>query len=124
MEYGTAVHSCFCGCGQEVVTPFTPTDWRMTFDGETVSLRPSVGNWNLPCRSHYVIDRGRAIEAGPWSEEQIMAERSRDKAAKARHYGAPDSKHEVESAGEPSSRTKNGKNLWSLISRWLSGFGT
>jgi hypothetical protein len=28
MEYATAVHSCCCGCGERVVTPFTPTDWR------------------------------------------------------------------------------------------------
>ena len=34
MEYATAAHSCCCGCGEEVVTPFTPTDWKMTFDGE------------------------------------------------------------------------------------------
>ena len=43
MKYATAAHSCCCGCGEEVVTPFTPTDWQMIFDGETVSLRPSVG---------------------------------------------------------------------------------
>lgn len=88
MEYGTAAHSCCCGCGEEVVTPFTPTDWKMTFDGETVSLHPSIGNWSLACRSHYVIKRGRVIEAGPWTDEQVAAERRRDRAVKARHYGA------------------------------------
>ena len=51
MEYATAVHSCCCGCGERVVTPFTSTDWRMTFDGESVTLNPSVGNWNQDCRS-------------------------------------------------------------------------
>ena len=29
MEYGTAAHRCCCGCGEEVVTPFTPTDWTI-----------------------------------------------------------------------------------------------
>lgn len=87
MEYGTASHLCCCGCGSEVVTPFTPTDWKMTFDGETVSLWPSIGSWTLPCRSHYVIDRGRVREAADWSNEQIMAERRRDKRAKEQHYG-------------------------------------
>jgi Family of unknown function (DUF6527) len=86
MEYGTAAHTCCCGCGEEVVTPFTPTDWKMTFDGETVSLWPSVGNWNLRCRSHYVINRGCVIESGPWTDAQVAAERQRDKAAKASHY--------------------------------------
>jgi hypothetical protein len=86
MEYATAAHSCCCGCGEEVVTPFTPTDWKMTFDGETLSLWPSVGNWHLRCRSHYVIDRGRVLEAGRWSDAQIAAERRRDKAAKERYF--------------------------------------
>jgi hypothetical protein len=87
MEYGTAAHSCCCGCGEEVVTPFTPTDWKMTYDGETVSLSPSIGSWTLACRSHYVIKRGKVIEAGPWTDEEIAAERRRDRAAKARFYG-------------------------------------
>ena len=53
--YGTAVHKCCCGCGNEVVTPLTPTDWKLIFDGETISLHPSIGNWNLDCKSHYWI---------------------------------------------------------------------
>ena len=87
MEYATAAHSCCCGCGEEVVTPFTPTDWKMTFDGRAISLWPSVGNWTLPCRSHYVVKEGVVIEAQPWSDEEIAAERQRDQAAKARYYG-------------------------------------
>jgi hypothetical protein len=87
MEYATSAHRCCCGCGEEVVAPFTPTDWKMTFDGETISLRPSIGSWTLKCRSHYVIDRGNVIESGRWSDEQIEAERRRDRAAKARFYG-------------------------------------
>ncbi len=86
MEFGSAAHSCCCGCGEEVVTPFTPTDWRMTYDGETVSLWPSVGNWEQNCRSHYVIEHGQVLESGPWSDAQVAAERRRDKAAKAHHY--------------------------------------
>lgn len=87
MEYGTVVHSCCCGCGQEVVTPLTPTDWKLTFDGEAISLWPSVGNWNLPCRSHYVIKGNRVIEAGSWDKAKIETEQRRDKLAKAQFYG-------------------------------------
>ena len=89
MDYATAAHSCCCGCGEEVVTPFTPTDWKMVFDGESVSLRPSIGNWNLRCKSHYVIDRGFVMVAEPWSNAQVAAERQRDKIAKALFYGGP-----------------------------------
>lgn len=87
VEYGSAAHSCCCGCGEEVVTPLTPTDWSMTYDGETVTLHPSVGSWTLPCRSHYVIRRNRVLEAPPWSDRQIDAERRRDRRAKAAYYG-------------------------------------
>jgi hypothetical protein len=86
MEYATSAHSCCCGCGEEVVTPFSPTDWRMTFDGETITLRPSIGSWTLRCRSHYVIDRGKVIEADPWTDEEVELERRRDRAAKASFY--------------------------------------
>lgn len=79
--------SCCCGCGEEVVTPLTPTDWNITYDGETVTLHPSVGSWTLPCRSHYVIRRNRVIEAPPWSDAEVAAERRRDRRAKAAHFG-------------------------------------
>jgi hypothetical protein len=41
--YGTAVHKCACGCGNEVVTPFSKSDWKLLFDGISVSLMPSLG---------------------------------------------------------------------------------
>ncbi|MER9594180.1 DUF6527 family protein [Mesorhizobium sp. M0244] len=65
MDYATSAHRCCSGCGEKVVTRFSPTDWKMTFDGEIISLHPSVGNWQLPCRSHYVIRAGRVIDAAP-----------------------------------------------------------
>lgn len=86
MEYATAVHSCCCGCGERVVTPFTPTDWKLTFDGESVSLLPSIGNWQLYCQSHYVIREGRILEAGRWTKAQVAGELRRDQAVKRRHY--------------------------------------
>jgi hypothetical protein len=36
IEFATATHKCFCGCGAEVVTPISPVGWQLTFDGETV----------------------------------------------------------------------------------------
>ena len=38
IRFATASHKCCCGCGKEVVTPLSPTDWKLTFDGETISL--------------------------------------------------------------------------------------
>ena len=59
VEYATASHRCFCGCGTEVSTPISPSGWTLSFDGETVSLSPSIGNWQLACQSHYWICRNR-----------------------------------------------------------------
>lgn len=91
LEYATAVHSCCCGCGEEVVTPLTPTDWKLIFDGETVSLWPSIGNWSYACRSHYVIERNQVVEALPWSDKRIANARRWDRFAKANFYGGTNS---------------------------------
>ena len=68
LEYRTAVHSCICGCGNKVVTPFSPRDWKLIFDGKTVSLTPSIGNWNFDCKSHYWITNNQIRHAAPWAE--------------------------------------------------------
>ena len=59
IPYRTAVHRCACGCGNKVVTPISPADWQLSWDGDTVSLTPSIGNWGFLCRSHYWIKGGR-----------------------------------------------------------------
>lgn len=89
IEYATAVHNCFCGCGMKVVTPISPTGWQLTFDGDTVTLNPSVGNWGFRCHSHYWIKRDRVIWAGVMSQQQIEAGRGRDRAAREAYFGAP-----------------------------------
>ena len=86
MEYATAIHSCCCGCGNQVVTPLSPTDWQMYFDGISVSLTPSIGNWSFPCRSHYFITKGKIIEAAQWNKTQIQSGRKQDRINKERFY--------------------------------------
>jgi hypothetical protein len=78
MIYTTTVHLCACGCGNRVVLPLSPADWQMYFDGEAVSLTPSVGNWEFPCHSHYWIKGNKIRWAAPWTKEQIAAGRRRD----------------------------------------------
>ncbi|MBN9379888.1 MAG: hypothetical protein J0H74_03930 [Chitinophagaceae bacterium] len=80
VEYRTAVHRCVCGCGNKVVTPLSPTDWKMIFDGKTVSLYPSIGNWSFDCKSHYFITRNEIRHCAPWTKE--AAERGRKKSNK------------------------------------------
>lgn len=94
IRYATATHDCLCGCGQKVVTPIKPNKWTLTYDGEAISLSPSIGNWSFPCRSHYWINGGRVVEAGQMSAEAIAYGRGLDAALTERHYGQP---------GEPTS---------------------
>lgn len=59
LRYATAAHFCPCGCRSETITPLSPTDWTLTFNGETVSLHPSISNRICPRRSHYWIKQNR-----------------------------------------------------------------
>jgi hypothetical protein len=86
IAYCTAVHKCCCGCGREVVTPLSPTAWKFIFDGKTVSLHPSIGNWSLPCRSHYFITNNKVVWAPRWTEKQIAKSRAREARAREDSY--------------------------------------
>ena len=77
-EFGAVVHLCACGCGAKVSTPLGPTEWSLHESDEGPSLRPSVGNWQLPCQSHYWIDAGRIVWSGKWTREQIDDGRRRE----------------------------------------------
>ena len=54
------VHKCACGCGEKTVTPLDKINgWTMKYDGQSVTLRPSIGNFNFNCKSHYFITENR-----------------------------------------------------------------
>lgn len=86
IRHATALHLCACGCREEVVTPLSPVAWAITFDGRTVSLSPSIGNWSLRCRSHYWIRRGRVVWSEGWSEERIERAAEQDRLERADYY--------------------------------------
>jgi hypothetical protein len=70
-ERSLAIHRCCCGCGFEVVTKLSPTAWYLEVDGDRPSLYPSIGNWGLPCQSHYIIRKGRIIWVRSFSCRKI-----------------------------------------------------
>jgi len=78
-EYGAALHTCACGCGARVSTPLGPTDWSLSEGSRGPTLEPSIGNWQLPCRSHYWIANGSVIWAEDWSEKRIEAGRAHER---------------------------------------------
>ncbi|MGA0602971.1 DUF6527 family protein [Caulobacter sp. KR2-114] len=115
IPYATAVHSCFCGCGIKVVTPISPVGWQLIYDGETVSLFPSIGSWAFPCRSHYFIKRDTVVWAGSMSEDEVAWGRARDRAARETHFdGQPGLASE---AMDEAAKSKRKKDFWS----WLGG---
>ncbi len=81
-------HKCCCGCGEEVITPLSLAEWKLTREGDLVSLWPSVGNWDYACRSHYVIRGNRVIEAPPMTERQITRVHEQDATDLARMVAA------------------------------------
>lgn len=86
LEYGTAVHKCACGCGLDVITPITPHDWKIIYDGETISLHPSIGNWAYKCRSHYWIKNNNIVWSSNFTEQQIKATREADRDFKNKYF--------------------------------------
>lgn len=114
IPYATAVHDCFCGCGTKVVTPISPVGWQLTFDGESVSLSPSVGNWSFVCRSHYFIRKDTVVWAEGMSEDAIAWGRVRDKAAREGHFDG-----RVKPLAPPKTEVakSTSRSFWS----WLTG---
>lgn len=119
MEFATAAHLCACGCGNKVITPFSPTDWQMSFDGETVSLKPSIGNWSFKCRSHYWVRSGRIEWAGDMSQAAINAGRKRDAEAKARLQSPRQVEDLVRQPVPPSQQPTEATSLITKIKGWL-----
>jgi hypothetical protein len=119
VSFATVVHQCCCGCGNEVVTPLSPTDWKLTFDGQTISLYPSIGNWNLKCRSHYWIEHNKTKWARSWSQKEIDAGRAFDSLSKTKYYN--NEMHPT--ASTVASTAKHGKSIgnpWQWLKKNLS----
>ena len=87
-EFGAAAHLCACGCGSKIRTPLGPTEWSLEQSDRGPTLRPSVGNWQQACQSHYLIYRGEIIWAGKLTPEQIAAGRSDEENRRVAYYDA------------------------------------
>ena len=65
LQYNTIVHRCPCGCGGLSEIGLAPGLRTFEYDGEKVSLWPSIGARSLKCRSHYWILGNEVV----WGEE-------------------------------------------------------
>ncbi len=131
IPFASAVHKCCCGCGQPVVTPISPIRWQLTFDGESISLHPSIGNSNYACRSHYWIRQNRVVWAAPMSDAMIAEARAADAAVTARYYAnngteaaAPAPPPSLGEVAQPVGQREEPKpkgRFWTRVRRWLFG---
>lgn len=112
IRFATVAHLCACGCKTKVVTPLKPTDWKLTFDGKTVTLDPSIGNWSFPCRSHYWVRNNRVQWADDWSDARIEANREYDRRAKDRYFSETEGGSRNTPDAEPSIPEPATKRTW------------
>ena len=87
-KFGAVAHLCACGCGEKIRTPLGPTEWTFMEKISGPSLRPSVGNWQKACKSHYIVDGGEIIWCDAWTAEQIMAGRRTEEVRRKTYYDA------------------------------------
>lgn len=122
LPFASVAHGCACGCGKEVITPLSPTDWRLTFDGKSISLQPSIGNWSFPCRSHYWIKHGAVEWSYEMSRQEIQAGRKRAQIARDAYYQV-DTTLEKSIHAQPTSQITPPlaqQSLWSRFVNWLN----
>jgi hypothetical protein len=120
IRFATASHLCVCGCKTKVVTPLTPTDWKLIFDGKTISLDPSIGNWSFACESHYWIRNNRVKWAPAWSKIEIERGRHQDQHAKQSYFETTRSESDVTPKSDPaqSEKVKNRRSLLQKFKWW------
>jgi hypothetical protein len=104
-EFAIAGHLCACGCGEKVMTPLGPTEWQFSERRGSPSLWPSIGNWQLPCRSHYVIRDGRIIWSGQWTDAQVASGRAAEERRRQAYYA----------------ERQRERVWWRRLWRWLRG---
>lgn len=59
-EYKVSIHKCLCGCGEKTVITLNrkgETDgWDIVKNGNNIySIIGSIGNFQIACKSHYII---------------------------------------------------------------------
>src|ERR1700735_3086710 len=117
LPFATVAHLCCCGCGNKVYTPLRPNRWRLTYDGETISLAPSVGNWNFPCKSHYVITCGEVRWAAQMTRKEIEAVRGHAREMSTALYSEGDDEP-ANAKAKPTSGRQHGR--WARIKHFFS----
>ncbi len=87
MKYAICAHSCACGCGNKVFTPLGLKDWQLYYDGETITLTPSIGNFSFTCRSHYFIQENRIVWVNSYDAHSDKPKKKRKRSIWSKLFG-------------------------------------
>lgn len=118
-RFSAAAHACACGCGREVITPLSPVQWQLRRSTRGASLRPSIGNWNFPCRSHYWITDGRVEWDADMSDQAVKAGRAFNARLRERYF-EEESTRELQSMEQPPAASPEPKRgLLARLMSWL-----
>jgi hypothetical protein len=120
IKFATSTHKCCCGCGNQVVTPISRVAWKLIFDGESISLDPSIGNWSFPCKSHYWITRNHVRWAEVWSREEISELRQNKTQLRESHY-AGKAPRKLTASSPKEKKKENGKGSFlQKLKSWVT----
>lgn len=107
-EFEIAGHLCPCGCGSKIITPLGINEWSLSVIEKKPTLKPSIGNWQLPCQSHYWIRRGEILWSNKWTDEEIEAGRLAEEQQRKDYYD------------EMERTVKYQISRWESIKKWFS----
>jgi hypothetical protein len=107
-KYKVAGHLCPCGCRSKIITPLGPTEWKYKERKGLPTLYPSIGNWQLPCRSHYWISDGEVHWSYQWTQNQIDAGADSEKERRKDYFERIDQK-------------KNRPSILASLWNWIKG---
>lgn len=119
VPFASVAHACACGCGREVITPLSPVGWSITFDGKSISISPSIGNWSFPCRSHYLVERGEVVWSYDMSEREVQAGRARAHASRSAYYNGHQLSAPLGSVFPTSTPEIRPHSGWSRVRDWF-----
>lgn len=103
-EFEIATHLCPCGCKNKIITPLNPAKWSFTDHKGKPTLFPSIGNWQLPCRSHYWIRKGVIEWSNQWTEKEIQQGRKMEEIKREKYFN---------------SRKKSRGSFWKKVKNWF-----
>jgi len=85
-EFEVAGHLCACGCENKIITPINPVEWALEITRYGPTLYPSIGNWQLPCKSHYWISKGKVEWSYKMTEDEIFAGNKCEEVRREKYY--------------------------------------